>query len=153
MHDKQEEQNQLNRTMLNKAIKESLLSLGEAIMNTILWHMRQRGFILNDAVDTDIDIFFNYLSEIVGDVADVVMTDVYNNLEAQCIPQLSKGNNLLLLSRPSYDDPDGTRKNANIKFRHDDELETKEKIRLLLTSMKTEDADRNEHENSEVTRR
>jgi len=128
------EQNQQQRTMLNTAIRESLLSLGETIMNTILWHMRLKGVILDDSIDTDIDIFFDSLAEIVGNVADVVMKDVYTNLQAQLVSQSAKGQGTLLLSSMG----DGPLERANQTFDYDD-WEIKEKIRSLLGSFVARD--------------
>ena len=129
MNGRRKEQNQRQRIMLNTAIMESLLSLGETIMNTILWHMRLKGIILDDSIDTDIDVFFDSLSEIVGNVADVVMKDVYTNLQTQLVSQSANERETFLLSRLG----DRTLQRANQAFSYDD-LEIKEKIRSLIGS-------------------
>jgi hypothetical protein len=74
--------NNKNKLSLKTAINAGLVSLGEPIMETILWHLHSRGFFI-ESNDIDITLFDYHLREVVGNVADNVLEEVYNTLEKQ----------------------------------------------------------------------
>ena len=49
-------------------------------MKTIVWHMNHRGFFLKSG-NIDIKLFHQVLEEIVGNISDVVLDEVYNSLK------------------------------------------------------------------------
>ena len=51
-------------------------------METIVWHLNSRGFFI-ESDDIDITLFDYHLREVVGNVADNVLEEVYNTLEKQ----------------------------------------------------------------------
>ncbi len=66
--------------MLHKAINEGLLTLGEPIRDTIQWHLRANGIFLDTEEDLDVRRFYQHLGYIIGNIADMVMDEIYNNL-------------------------------------------------------------------------
>lgn len=99
MHANKEEQRRKKQSMLSSAIHKSLLSLGEPIMKTILWHLQLRGFSLNtNNQDIDVNMFYNYLNEIVGNLADVITEDVYSNLQTNFVRGSSGQSSSVLLT-------------------------------------------------------
>lgn len=85
-------------------------------MKTIVWHMNHRGFFLNSA-NIDIKLFYEVLEEIVGNIGDVVLTDVYKNLKSHYPDDVDK-----ILSKDPAPQASGTQKSAS----------TIEKIERLL---------------------
>jgi molybdenum cofactor biosynthesis enzyme len=67
---------------LRAAINTGLVSLGEPIMKTIIWHLHSRGFSI-ESKNIDIALFYDHLHEIVGNTADIVLEEVYTNLKRQ----------------------------------------------------------------------
>ena len=68
--------------LLVGAINESLLSLGEPIMTTIVWHLNAKGIYLDTRKGIDIRSFFKQLEFIIGDIAEVVLDEIYDRLRA-----------------------------------------------------------------------
>ena len=66
--------------MLHKAINEGLLTLGEPIRDTIQWHLRANGIFLDTEEDLDVRRFYQHLGYIIGNIADMVMDEIFNNL-------------------------------------------------------------------------
>jgi hypothetical protein len=81
--------------VLQQAISDGLLALGEPIMKTILWHLKEQGIFVDSRNEIDIRLFYQHLEEIVGNVAEVVMNEIYANL--------SQGNQVSMQLNP--DDP------------------------------------------------
>jgi hypothetical protein len=81
--------------VLQQAINDGLLALGEPIMKTILWHLKEQGIFVDSRNEIDVRQLYQHLEEIVGNVADVVMNEIYDNL--------SKGNQISVQLNP--DDP------------------------------------------------
>lgn len=69
-----------NQQMLHKAINEGLLTLGEPIRDTIQWHLRANGIFLDTEEDLDVRRFYEHLGFIIGNIADMVMDEIYDNL-------------------------------------------------------------------------
>jgi ribosomal protein L20A (L18A) len=69
--------------LLHQAINEGLLSLGEPIMKTILWHLKAHGVFVDSRNEIDVRVLHSALRQIVGNIADVVMEEVYSNLAAR----------------------------------------------------------------------
>src|SRR5437867_2775054 len=67
---------------LQFAINKGLSALGDPIMNTINWHLHSRGFFIESG-NIDIALFYDHLSEIIGNVADSVLEEVYMELRHQ----------------------------------------------------------------------
>jgi hypothetical protein len=70
-------------------------------MKTIVWHMNHRGFFMN-ADNIDIRQFHSVLEEIVGNVGDVILAEVYKELRRQ-IAEVKHDKTVHSLER---DDPD-----------------------------------------------
>jgi hypothetical protein len=69
-----------NQQILQQAINESLLSLGEPIMKTIKWHLGAHGLFIDSKDQVDVRVLYSHLEQIVGNIADVVMDEIYVNL-------------------------------------------------------------------------
>lgn len=69
-----------SQQILHKAINEGLLTLGEPIKDTIQWHLRANGIFLDTEEDLNVRIFYQHLGYIIGNIADMVMDEIYNNL-------------------------------------------------------------------------
>jgi hypothetical protein len=69
-----------NQQILHQAINESLLSLGEPIMKTIKWHLGAHGLFIDSKDEVNVRVLYDQLEEIVGNIADVVMNEIYSNL-------------------------------------------------------------------------
>ena len=69
-----------SQQILHKAINEGLLTLGEPIKETIQWHLRANGIFLDTEEDLDVRMFYQHLGQIIGNIADMVMDEIYNNL-------------------------------------------------------------------------
>jgi hypothetical protein len=69
-----------NHVALQQAISSGLLALGEPIMKTILWHLKEQGIFVDSRCEIDVRLFYQHLEEIVGNVADVVMNEILTNL-------------------------------------------------------------------------
>jgi hypothetical protein len=69
-----------NQQILHQAINESLLSLGEPIMKTIKWHLGAHGLFIDSKDEVNVRVLYVQLEEIVGNIADVVMNEIYWNL-------------------------------------------------------------------------
>jgi len=74
--------------ILRQAISDGLFALGEPIMNTILWHLKSQGVFLDSNSDVDINLFYQQLEQIVGNIADTIMDEIYESL-IQRIPNNS----------------------------------------------------------------
>jgi hypothetical protein len=83
--------------VLQEAINEGLVSLGEPIMKTILWHLAARGIFIDSSDPVDIRVLYDNLEQIVGNVTDVIMNEIYANLRAR--------NNLTVKNIRSSDEP------------------------------------------------
>ena len=59
--------------------KRGLTPLGEPIVKTILWHLRANGVFL-DSQEIDLRTFYQHLEGIIGNIADVVVNEVYENI-------------------------------------------------------------------------
>ena len=68
--------------LLVGAINDSLLSLGEPIMKTIIWHLNAQGIYLHGKKEVDIRIIHNLLEQIIGDIAEVVLNEIYERLKS-----------------------------------------------------------------------
>ena len=69
-----------NQQILQQAINEGLVSLGEPIMKTIKWHLAARGLFIDSKNEIDVRVLHDQLEQIVGNIADVVMNEIYVNL-------------------------------------------------------------------------
>lgn len=69
-----------NQQLLHEAINEGLLTLGEPIMDTIEWHLKARGIFLHSKDDLDLRQFYQHLEYIVGNIANLIMDEIYENL-------------------------------------------------------------------------
>ena len=69
-----------NQQLLHQAINEGLLTLGEPIMETITWHLKARGIFLESDEDVDVRVFYQHLEYIVGNIANMIMDEIYVNL-------------------------------------------------------------------------
>jgi hypothetical protein len=49
-------------------------------METIQWHLKNRGVFLGSNEDIDIRRFYQHLEQIVGHIADMIMDEIYENL-------------------------------------------------------------------------
>jgi hypothetical protein len=67
--------------VLVSAINDSLLSLGEPIMRTIVWHLNARGVYLDERRGVDIRLFYSHLEYIIGDITGVVLGEIYERLK------------------------------------------------------------------------
>jgi len=70
----------VTQQILQQAINEGLLSLGEPIMKTIKWHLGAHGLFIDSKDQVDIRVLHNHLEQIVGNIADVVMNEIYASL-------------------------------------------------------------------------
>ena len=68
------------QVVLQQAINEGLLSLGEPIMKTIKWHLIAHGLFIDSNEQVDVRVLYDYLEQIVGNIADVIMNEIYTNL-------------------------------------------------------------------------
>lgn len=68
--------------ILREAITDGLLALGEPIMKTILWHLKAQGVFIDSKNQIDIKLLYQDLEQIVGNIADVVMFEIYERLKA-----------------------------------------------------------------------
>lgn len=69
-----------NQQLLHQAINEGLLTLGEPIMETITWHLKARGIFLESNDDVDLRLFYQHLEYIVGNIANMIMDEIFVNL-------------------------------------------------------------------------
>ena len=69
-----------NDEILRQAISNGLLSLGEPIMRTILWHLKAQGIFLDSRDEINVRLLYQELEQIVGNIADEVMNEIYENL-------------------------------------------------------------------------
>jgi hypothetical protein len=87
--------------ILREAITDGLLALGEPIMKTILWHLKAQGVFIDSKNQIDIKLLYQDLEQIVGNIADVVMFEIYERLKANAqtsvaeAAQASSGNSVL----------------------------------------------------------
>jgi hypothetical protein len=72
-----------NRQVLQQAINDGLLALGEPVMKTIQWHLKAHGIFIDSNEDVDLRLLYTNLQQIVGNIADVILEDVYANLSAK----------------------------------------------------------------------
>ena len=68
------------RLILQEAIRDGLTPLGPPIVKTILWHLKANGVFLNSQ-EINIYVFYQHLEGIVGNIADVVINEIYMNLQ------------------------------------------------------------------------
>jgi len=71
--------------VLREAIIDGLLALGEPIMKTILWHLKAQGVFIDSKNQIDIKLLYQDLEQIVGNIADVVMFEIYDRLKANSL--------------------------------------------------------------------
>ena len=64
------------------AINDSLLSLGEPIKQTIVWHLNAQGIYLDERKSVDIRQLYKHLEHIIGDITEVVLAEIYDRLKA-----------------------------------------------------------------------
>jgi hypothetical protein len=69
-----------NQQILQQAINDGLLSLGEPIMKTIKWHLAAHGLFIDSKEQVNVRELYNYLEQIVGNIADVVLNEIYASL-------------------------------------------------------------------------
>lgn len=69
-----------NDEILRQAISNGLLALGEPIMRTILWHLKAQGIFLDSRDEINVRLLYQELEQIVGNIADEVMNEIYENL-------------------------------------------------------------------------
>ena len=69
-----------NQQLLNQVINESLLTLGEPIMETIQWHLKAHGVFVDSSDDLNLRLFYQQLQQIVGNMADMIMDELYDSL-------------------------------------------------------------------------
>ncbi|MFY3741547.1 MAG: hypothetical protein HMLIMOIP_002004 [Candidatus Nitrosomirales archaeon] len=72
-----------NQQILQQAINEGLLSLGEPIMKTIVWHLAAHGIFIDSKDQIEVRVLYNNLQQIVGNIADVIMNEIYANLSTR----------------------------------------------------------------------
>jgi len=70
-----------SQQLLHEAINEGLLTLGEPIMDTIEWHLKARGVFLDSNDDLNLRQFYQHLEYIVGNLANMIMDEIYENLK------------------------------------------------------------------------
>lgn len=63
-------------------------------METIQWHLKARGVFLDSNDDLDVRLFYQHLEYIVGNIANLIMDEIYENLR-------EKGENITLQLNPS----------------------------------------------------
>lgn len=66
--------------ILQRAINEGLDQLGGPIVKTIVWHLRSNGVFLDSQSEIDLRLFHKHLEDIVGNIADIVLSEVYESL-------------------------------------------------------------------------
>jgi len=71
------------QVILQQAISQGLFSLGEPIMKTIKWHLAAHGIFVDSSDKIDLRTFHYQLQQIIGNMADVVLDEVYHNLVAR----------------------------------------------------------------------
>lgn len=49
-------------------------------METITWHLKARGIFLDSNEDVDVRVFYQHLEFIVGNIANMIMDEIYVNL-------------------------------------------------------------------------
>ena len=76
---------QRNPQLLQQAINEGLLSLGEPIMKTIIWHLAAHGIFIDSKDQIDVRVLYNNLQQIVGNIADVIMNEIYEKLNTKSV--------------------------------------------------------------------
>jgi hypothetical protein len=69
-----------NDEIVRQAISHGLLALGEPIMRTILWHLKAQGIFLDSRDEINVRLLYQELEQIVGNIADEVMNEIYENL-------------------------------------------------------------------------
>lgn len=69
-----------NQEVLREAICDTLLALGWPITKTILWHLHKTGFFLISKEELDVQLFYKHLGQIVGQGAEMIMNQIYENL-------------------------------------------------------------------------
>jgi len=72
---------QNSQVLLHEAISSSLMSLGESIMKTIVWHLNAQGVFLDQKTEIPIALFNEHMRQIVGNLADEVMREIVDRLE------------------------------------------------------------------------
>ena len=50
-------------------------------METIQWHLKAHGVFLDSSDNLDLRLLFRYLEQIVGNIANMIMDDIYANLK------------------------------------------------------------------------
>jgi hypothetical protein len=66
--------------LLRIEINEVLLSLGNSINKTIMWHMNNRGVFSNPKL-IDLQIFYDNLEELLGPLSDEILVMTLKNLQ------------------------------------------------------------------------
>lgn len=66
--------------LLRIEINEVLLSLGNSINKTIMWHMNNRG-VFSSPKMIDLQIFYNNLEELLGPLSDEILIMTLKNLQ------------------------------------------------------------------------
>lgn len=72
---------QNSKQIVHEAISNSLLSLGEPIMKTIVWHLNVQGVFLDSQTDLPIGSFYKHLVNIIGNIADEVMEEIFERIK------------------------------------------------------------------------
>ncbi len=72
-----------------KVIYDGLAPLGGPIVKTIVWHLRANGVFLESEGGIDLRTFYQHLEGIVGNIADIVTGEIYEELSKK-YPNSSK---------------------------------------------------------------
>jgi hypothetical protein len=87
-----------NREIVQQVIVDELHELGEPVMKTIVWHLNTNGIFLDSKEKIDIRLFYDELGKIVGNVADIAIESIYENLRSKAqfesLPPISKSGSL-----------------------------------------------------------
>jgi hypothetical protein len=77
--DSQENQNKLRQTINNV-----LSAFGQPVMITIIWYLKGKGVILDSGHNIDLAVFQKALQEITGDIAEMILIQIYAALDQAC---------------------------------------------------------------------
>jgi hypothetical protein len=82
---------QWDQGMLRRAIGTSLLTFGEPVMKTVLWHLKTHGFFLESDDKINMRLFFDHLESLIGGAAYVVLDEIVGSLIQSDYSRLGQG--------------------------------------------------------------
>jgi hypothetical protein len=71
---------QWDQNALREAISQSLLTCGEPVMKTVLWHLSKQGIYLSSNDRIDMRLFYDHLEDLIGSGASLVMDEIVDSL-------------------------------------------------------------------------